>query len=184
LNLTTYYKMKGRAGDVGLRGVAQLLDTLATVRPNVRRHLAGHSFGARVVSAAATRHKPIHSITLLQGAFSHYGFAAAYDAETRPGFFRSVLDRHHHAGPLLITHTANDRAVGLAYAIASRLANQAGSQLGGPDDRYGGVGRNGAQKPGSRVPAPTRTRSATDTPSPPDRCTTSGPTTSSPRTAT
>ena len=48
------------------------------------------------------------------------------------------------AGPILITHTANDKAVGLAYAVASRLAGQAASTLGDEHDPFGGLGRNGA----------------------------------------
>jgi hypothetical protein len=146
LNIATYYTMKARSGDVGERGVAGLLDKLSAAAPGVRLHLAGHSFGARVLSAAATRHQPIHSLTLLQAAFSHYGFAKAYDRDGSSGAFRAVLAPGRMAGPVLITHSAKDRAVGLAYAIASRLANQAGSQLGGPTDRFGGLGRNGAQK--------------------------------------
>ncbi|MQA17643.1 MAG: hypothetical protein GEV09_27260 [Pseudonocardiaceae bacterium] len=44
-----------------------------------------------------------------------------------------------------MTHTHNDRAVRTAYAIASRLARQAGAALGGGrDDPYGGIGANGA----------------------------------------
>ena len=34
--------------------------------------------------------------------------------------------------------------MGLAYAIASRLAGQAGAAVGGPDDPYGGIGANGS----------------------------------------
>ena len=51
LNFTTYYEMKARAGTVGKNGVAPLIDALA---PTVARlHLVGHSFGGRVVTAAA-----------------------------------------------------------------------------------------------------------------------------------
>jgi hypothetical protein len=49
-------------------------------------------------------------------------------------------------GPALITHTDNDRAVGLAYPLASRIARQVAAGLGDANDRYGGIGRNGAQK--------------------------------------
>jgi hypothetical protein len=146
LNLTTYYTMKDRAGKVGTTGVAGLLDAIASAVPDTRRHLAGHSFGARVVSAAASRHRPVHSVTLLQGAFSHHGFARNYDDKEHDGLFRSVLEPGRLTGPLVVTHTANDKAVGLAYAIASRLAGQVASGLGGPDDLYGGIGRNGALK--------------------------------------
>jgi hypothetical protein len=47
---------------------------------------------------------------------------------------------------MLVTYTVNDRAVGLAYPIASRLARQVAAAIGGPDDVYGGIGRNGALK--------------------------------------
>jgi pimeloyl-ACP methyl ester carboxylesterase len=145
LNLTTYYTMKARAGDVGSKGVAGLLDALAEHAPDVRRHLAGHSFGARVVTAAAMHGPPVHTVALLQGAFSHHGLAEDYDGKGNDGFFRAVLAPELNiTGPLLITHTGNDRAVGVAYAVASRLARQRASGLGGPDDLYGGIGRNGA----------------------------------------
>jgi len=48
--------------------------------------------------------------------------------------------------------TAKDKAVGLAYPIASRIARQIAAALGDANDPYGGLGRNGAQKtPGARV---------------------------------
>ncbi|MFY1672762.1 hypothetical protein ACN27G_22825 [Plantactinospora sp. WMMB334] len=146
LNVTTYYTMKDRAGRVGAGGVATLLAGLATATPTVRLHLAGHSFGARVLAAAAARHRGLHSCTLLQGAFSHHAFAANFNGRGDDGLFRPVLADRHLTGPMLITHTVNDRAVGLAYAAASRLARQAGAGLGDANDPYGGIGRNGALK--------------------------------------
>ncbi|GIH24995.1 hypothetical protein Aph01nite_33050 [Acrocarpospora phusangensis] len=143
LNTTTYFTMKERAGTVGGTGVARLLNELATVAPGVRRHLAGHSFGARLVIAAAQRHAPVHSITLLQGAFSHFALATDFEG-SKDGLFQNVLSPGRLAGPMLITHSARDLAVGLAYAIISRLARQNASGVGGPDDAYGGIGRNGA----------------------------------------
>lgn len=145
LNLTTYYTMKARAGNVGSSGVAALLASANEAAPQARLHLVGHSFGARVVVAAVANHPSVHSVALLQGAFSHHGLAADYDGKGSDGFFRTVLaPKPRLAGPMLITHTANDKAVGVAYAIASRLARQQASGLGGPDDLYGGIGRNGA----------------------------------------
>jgi len=144
LNTTTYYTMKDRAGKVGANGGAQLLAALAEQTPQARRHLAGHSFGARVVSAAVAQASTAHSVMLLQGAFSHHGFAANYDGAGHDGVFRHALTGPQLTGPLVITHTVNDRAVGLAYAIASRLAGQQAAGVGGPDDRYGGIGCNGA----------------------------------------
>jgi pimeloyl-ACP methyl ester carboxylesterase len=148
LNVGTYYEMKARAGTVGETGVAALLADLRKAVPDVRIHLAGHSFGARVVSAAARAGDevlPIASVSLLQAAFSHYSFADDWEPG-EDGLFRSVVLTHRISGPMVITHTKNDKAVGIAYAIASRIAGQVAQAVGDKDDKYGGLGRNGAQK--------------------------------------
>jgi hypothetical protein len=143
INITSYYTMKERAGLVGSGAVARLVAELHAQDPAVRVHLAGHSFGARVVAAAATASSvPVQSLTLLQGAFSHVGFAPA-EAERPVGAFRPALTDGVR-GPVVVTHTHNDRSVTLAYAIASRVARQVADALGGPDDPYGGIGANGA----------------------------------------
>jgi hypothetical protein len=145
LNTTTYYTMKARAGDVGARGVAPLVDAINAAAPQRRVHLAGHSFGARVAAAAATSiTTPIESLTLLQGAFSHYGFTRDFARSGRDGAFVGALGNGLIHGPVVITHTHNDRAVRLAYAIASRLAGQAGAGVGDRGDLYGGIGANGS----------------------------------------
>lgn len=143
LNYTTYYVMKERAGHVG-RGLNATLAKVRAARPQLRLHLVGHSFGARVVTAAVDGPAALRpsSLSLLQGAFSHNGFAA--DVDGRPGFFRKVLAEAKVEGPILITHTKNDMAVGVAYALASRLAGDNRAALGGPEDKFGGIGRNGA----------------------------------------
>ncbi|GAB3986509.1 hypothetical protein V1634_05750 [Plantactinospora veratri] len=147
LNLTTYYTMKDRAGKVGSGGIATLLSDLAGASTSgVRLHLAGHSFGARALAAAAVRQPRLHSYTLMQGAFSHHAFALDFDGRGGNGHFRPLLADRRLTGPMVVTHTVNDRAVGLAYAAASRLARQAGAGLGDADDPYGGIGRNGALK--------------------------------------
>lgn len=144
LNLTTYFTMKERAGNVGAAGVGPLLDTLADRLPGVRLHLAGHSFGARAVSmAGASTGRTIGSVSLLQGAFSHVGLAPG-TATTPRGAFHGLVDGGHVRGPIVVTHTHNDRAVRLAYAVASRLAGQASAGLGDAEDPYGGLGANGA----------------------------------------
>lgn len=146
LNYTTYYQMKERAGKIGRGVVADLLRDLS----KRRLHLIGHSFGARLVTAAALgpdgrRPPPIATMTLLQGAFSHNGFALNYDGHQHDGFFRKVVSEERISGPLLITHSIQDKAVGKAYAVASRLAGQAASWIGDANDPYGGIGGNGAQ---------------------------------------
>jgi hypothetical protein len=144
LNLATYYQMKRRAGVVGECGLAPVLDTL--MAPGQRLHLAGHSFGARLVTAAAAQlQQPVASICLLQAAFSHYAFAENWEPGHN-GSFRGVLSKDRLAGPMIVTHTRNDRAVGIAYALASRLARQVASAIGDARSRYGGLGSNGAQR--------------------------------------
>jgi hypothetical protein len=147
LNYLTYYEMKARAGTVG-KGVGQLLDKLG---PAVQRiYLIGHSFGCRVVSAAAmaSATPKIQSMALLQAAFSHNSFSANFDDSdpARPGFFREVVKQGRVKGPILVTHTPNDTAVGILYPAASRLSGTVASAFGDKDDKFGGLGRNGAQK--------------------------------------
>lgn len=151
LNLLTYYTMKERARTVGQGGAYRTLRRLRGARPDLRLHLVGHSFGGRLVTAAAAGPEgqeplPVASLTLLQAAFSHYGFSQDWNGKGGDGLFRPVLTTARVDGPMLVTHTRNDRAVGLAYPIASRLARQVASAIGGPDDVYGGIGRNGALK--------------------------------------
>jgi len=150
LNLTTYYQMKERSGVVGSTGVNRVLRSIRAQNPNIKLHLIGHSFGGRLVTAAATgpEDQPpvkVDTLTLLQAAFSHYGFSERYDG-TNNGFFRKVVAGKTVSGPTLITCTQNDMAVGKMYPLASLLAGQVAAALGDKNDKYGGIGRNGAQK--------------------------------------
>jgi esterase/lipase superfamily enzyme len=148
LNYATYYVMKERAGTVGRDGVSKAISQIVAKSPKLRVHLIGHSFGGRVVTAAADAlgdkesTKPA-SMSLLQAAFSHNGFATKFDG-TRDGFFRKVVTGRKVKGPIIITHTHNDQAVGLAYPIASKLSGADASAIGDENDRFGGLGRNGA----------------------------------------
>jgi hypothetical protein len=146
-NFATYYQMKTRAGTVGRSGVAPVLTRVRDRHPALRLHLVGHSFGARLVTAAASALPPGTrrvSVTLLQGAFSHNGLAAQFDG-AHDGSFRTLLADRRASGPVLITHTKNDRAVGVAYPLVSRISHDVASALGDENDPYGGIGRNGAQ---------------------------------------
>lgn len=150
LNFVTYYQMKDRAGSVGQQGLYQVLRKLREKRPGLKLHLIGHSFGCRLLSAAVNGpdDQPaiqVSSMTMLQAAFSHNGFAERFDGKHN-GFFRRVVAEHRVSGPILISHTPNDTAVGMAYPIASRLVGQNASGLGDKNDPFGGMGRNGAQK--------------------------------------
>ena len=146
LNFATYYQMKERAGVVG-KALNGMLVSMRQLRPDLRIHLIGHSFGARVVTAAVDGAAAVRpqSLALLQGAFSHNGFAENFDGET-DGFFRKVISQSKVDGPIFTTHTVNDKAVGIAYALASRLSgdNANSVALGDENDVFGGIGRNGA----------------------------------------
>lgn len=146
-NFVTYYQMKERAGQVGSTGVATLLERCRKAKPALRLHLVGHSFGGRLVTAAAAglpRNTAGVTVSLLQAAFSHNALSADY-GKGKAGFYRTVLGDQRVSGPVIITHTKNDRAVGVAYPLASRIANQVAAALGDENDPYGGMGRNGAQ---------------------------------------
>ena len=146
LNYATYYQMKERAGVVG-KAVNGMLGTVRQLRPDLRIHLVGHSFGARVVTAAVDGPTALQpsSLTLLQGAFSHNGFTEKFDTHT-DGFFRKIISQAKVNGPILVTHTVNDRAVGIAYPLASRISADNRTAFGDENDLFGGIGRNGAVK--------------------------------------
>ncbi|OQR61935.1 serine-threonine protein kinase [Streptomyces maremycinicus] len=148
LRQATYYAMKRRAGTVGERGLGPLVGRLAAVAPAVRVHLVGHSFGGRLVSFAL-RGLPdgvrtVKSVTLLQGAFSHYAFAP-----------RGVLHGQQKRidGPLVCCYSRFDRALSTMYPLASRMAGDArglvGELLGA---EWGALGHDGVQAvPGTRA---------------------------------
>jgi hypothetical protein len=149
LNFTTYYQMKDRAGRVGQGGAHEVLRRLRAAAPGLKLHLIGHSFGARLVTAMVVGPpgqpaNEVDTMSLLQGAFSHNGFALHWDG-TRDGLFRRMVTDRMVSGPVVITCTHNDQAVGVAYPLASRIARQVAQGLGDRDDPYGGLGRNGAQ---------------------------------------
>ena len=146
-NFATYYQMKARAATVGGHGVASVLARVRERHPNVKLHLVGHSFGGLVVTAAAHglgRDTPQVTVTLLQAAFSHNGLSGDFD-RGQPGRYREIVSEKRASGPIVITHTKNDTAVGIAYPLASRIARQTAAAFGDQNDPYGGMGRNGAQ---------------------------------------
>ncbi|WP_030676597.1 hypothetical protein [Streptomyces cellulosae] len=167
LRQATYYAMKRRAGAVGERGLGRVLGQLAAAAPDVRVHLVGHSFGARLVSFALRGLPPgvrtVKSLTLLQGAFSHYAFADRLPHDPRA---KGVLQGQHHRvdGPVVCCYSRHDSALATMYPLASRMADDdrtvgidahgafrgfdVGSALGA---RWGAMGHDGVQAvPGTR----------------------------------
>ncbi|QHA09538.1 serine-threonine protein kinase [Streptomyces broussonetiae] len=153
LRQATYYTMKRRAGTVGERGLGPAIGRLADAAPGVRVHLAGHSFGGRLVSFAL-RGLPdgvraVKSVTLLQGAFSHYAFAERVpQAPDRSGALKDLQRRID--GPLVSCYSHFDAALGTFYPLASRLSGDDRSCVGseiaavlGPE--WGAMGHDGVQ---------------------------------------
>ena len=118
----------------------------------------GHSFGARLVSyTLAGLHdnqtgaaSPVKSLTLIQGAFSHFTFASSlmFDPSRAGGL---AGDGSRVDGPLLATFSAADRAVGWWYPAASMLAGQDSESASDLVFRWGGMGHDGYQQ----TPTPT-----------------------------
>jgi hypothetical protein len=156
LNYVTFYAMKNRSGVIGEQGLAPTIAKIKGGRPAVRVHLVGHSFGARLVAAAARvappagPADPIATVALLQAAFSHYGFSDDWDPNqpgAQTGYFRADITANKVVGPILITYTVHDVPLGVPYALATRLAGHfAPSLAGDAGDTYGALGRNGAQR--------------------------------------
>ncbi|MFI0240779.1 serine-threonine protein kinase [Streptomyces sp. NPDC016845] len=139
LRQATYFAMKKRAGKVGKDGLGPLLGRLAHDAPDVRVHLVGHSFGARLVSFALAgmedTARNVKSVTLLQGAFSHYTFAGRGALKGK----QARID-----GPLVSCYSHFDTALSTMYPLASRLA---GDDRGAIDlgVRWGAMGYDGIQ---------------------------------------
>ncbi|WP_051893368.1 hypothetical protein [Streptomyces erythrochromogenes] len=147
LRQATYYKMKKRAGVVGERGLGPVLAELAAGRPALRVHLIGHSFGARVVSfslrAVPDGARYVRSVTLLQGAFSHYAFADRLPHDKGRGGALRGLHRKVD-GPVVACHSPHDSALKVFYPLASRMAGDSAGLLGF-DERWGAIGHDGVR---------------------------------------
>ncbi|MCY0925215.1 serine-threonine protein kinase [Streptomyces sp. H27-H1] len=147
LRQATYYQMKARAGVVGEHGLGPLLAELAGRRPALRVHLIGHSFGGRVVSFALRAlpdgARNVKSLTILQGAFSHYAFADSLPHDRgRGGALRGLQARID--GPLTACHSPYDSSLKVFYPLASRMAGDSAGLLGF-DERWGAIGHDGVR---------------------------------------
>jgi hypothetical protein len=149
LRQLTYFEMKKRAGVVGKQGLGPLLGRIAEADPDLRLHLLGHSFGARLVSFALAglpdpARSPVKSLYLLQGAFSHFAFADALPMDrARGGALKGMAARVD--GPLVVSFSVHDTAVGKLYPLASMSSRDDSAGLEDQLFRWGGMGFDGAQ---------------------------------------
>jgi hypothetical protein len=154
LRQLTYFQMKERAGTVGRGGLGPFLGDLATGSPGLRVHLIGHSFGGRLVSFTLAglpggTPSPVASLTLLEGAFSHFAFAASLPQDkARAGALDGMAARVN--GPLLACFSSFDLALAIFYPLAAMTS---GDDAAGLTDalkfRFGGMGHDGAQEVGA-----------------------------------
>jgi len=152
LRQTTYWEMKNRAGVVGQRGLGPVITRIHSAHPTLRVHLVGHSFGARLVSFAlsglptefAGAGSPVKSLMLLQGAFSHFAFAEKlpFDRD-RAGALAGMSSRVD--GPIMVSHSLLDTAVGKLYPLSSIAGRSDAAGLDEALYRWGAMGHDGAQ---------------------------------------
>jgi hypothetical protein len=146
LRQLTYWQMKNRAGVVGQKGLGPAIDRLADEFPNLRVHLIGHSFGARLVSfalAGLRKSTPsaIKSITLLEGAFSRFAFGHGLPFGGN-GALDGTLVRLD--GPLTVCFSSHDQALSLFYPLASAAAGDDAAGAEDPLARFRAMGQLGA----------------------------------------
>jgi len=131
IRAATVLLMKDRAGRVGGRGVAELLRRLVDASPEVRVHLIGHSYGAKVVLSAlcagAAPSRPVESVLLLQPALSALCFATSVDDTGRPGGYRTALQRSRQ--PVLTTFSSHDFPLTKVFHLAVRRASDLGEAV-------------------------------------------------------
>ena len=125
-----------------------IVKRLQTATANARIHLMGHSFGCIVMSSvlggpgcAASLVRPIDSCVLVQGAMSLWSFASDIPlASGTAGYFRRVLADGKVRGPMVVTISKFDTAVGRLYPAAAGVAFQV-DFAGLP--KYGAIGAFG-----------------------------------------
>jgi hypothetical protein len=156
LRTISFGATKKRACQFGENGGFELLKALQqTADDNVRFHLMGHSFGCIVMSASlagpnglGTLVRPVNSLILVQGALSLWSYCSKIPkVKNRAGYFHSIIAEGKVAGPIITTQSEHDTAIGIFYALGSRLHSQI-EYAPGELPQYGAVGEFGAQGTG------------------------------------
>lgn len=152
LRQLTFWHGKNQAREFGERGAAKLLRAVMAASP-ARVHLMGHSFGTIVVSSAVRGPgssptpppRPVSSLFLVQGAVSLWAFSADVPDSIGGGrgYLADVVTPRFVSGPIVVTRSKWDYAVGKFYPLAVGIAGQ--FLLGEALPKYGGIGTFGIQ---------------------------------------
>ncbi|WP_243074902.1 hypothetical protein [Microbacterium sp. SS28] len=162
LRQLTFWNSKNHAREFGEGAAADLVRKIIRTA-DVRVHLMGHSFGTIVVSSAVRGAngspkppaRPVSSLFLVQGAVSLWAFAEEVPEKFGGGrgYLADVVRPEFVSGPIVVTRSKWDYAVGKFYPLAVRLAGQ---YLLGDDEapKYGGIGSFGAHGVAGSVELP------------------------------
>ncbi len=153
LRVLSFWRMKDRARQFGESGANDLLRKMqqAARGRDTRFHLMGHSFGCIVVTAmtagtseATMATDPVHSIFLVQGATSLWGYCPKIPhALDRAGAFHRIIKNNRVKGAIVTTVSEHDSAVGFFYPLAAGLKRQVDFAIELP--KYGAIGAFGIQ---------------------------------------
>jgi hypothetical protein len=135
----SFWMMKDRARRFGEGSIAEAV--VRWQKPGVRLHLMGHSFGCLVACGVASRlPSPADSLVLVQGAMSHWSFAVDAAGTGQHGYYAGL----RVAGPVCVTRSVHDRAVGWLYPFAAGVTGQI-TWAGSSWPKYGAIGAFGAR---------------------------------------
>jgi hypothetical protein len=153
LRQLSYWTMKKRARTIGEGGMHRFMTDLMNAAPKTRIHLMGHSFGCIVMSsvvggpgAGHPLPRQVDSLALIQGAVSLWAFGEKVLQQARKGYFNPWVHRGAIRGPVIVSRSIHDKAVGTLYPWASAVSFSDGSFEPESDDDlplYGAIGRFG-----------------------------------------
>jgi hypothetical protein len=155
LRQLSFWTMKKRARSVGESGGHELLRLIKAANPNGRLHLMGHSFGCIVVSSMmlgrdGSGSVPIASALLVQGAMSLWSYCEDIpEKRGTAGYFRPVVSKGVVSGPIVVTTSRFDSAVGTWYPRAAAPSRQVDFDVTAQKlPKYGAIGTFGLNGPG------------------------------------
>jgi len=160
LRQLSFWSMKRRARVVGEHAGRSLIDAIAATG-RARVHLMGHSFGCIVVSGMLRRagmgDVKVDTVLLAQGAMSLWSCAKDLPgAAGTPGYFRPVIENRCVKGPLIVTTSKFDRAVGNLYPLAAGAASQVDYAPGAEKlPKFGAIGTFGLRGEGLELESTT-----------------------------